>query len=230
MEWQLIVFGIVVLFLLGLVVKMAWDLVAFVFSIRKQKKEMNIHQWKARRADPKGVLQAGKPAIGQRATTIEIPNSPWKTVPLIVGEQRLPRGSFVGVWINQKHAGKSDKEIWDLIQEHRTLMIDDERTPFDIEGYRDLDCIVLATDCARGRGFHSFIGEPKGLLLDHFLKGMDTIGDYLDWLEKNARFDPDDFWHNAHSADKEWAMKDYRRVALLVQKLENESAAKTTAG
>lgn len=230
MEWQLVVFGIVMLTLVIVLIDMIRGLVSSLLLLRRKKKEMNIHEWRKKRADPKGVLKAGQPAMGQHAVTMEIPNSPWKTVPVIVGEQRLPRGSFVGIWINQKHARKSQDEIWALVKEHMTLMIDDERTPFDVEGYRDLDCVVLATDCARGRGFHSFIGEPKGLLLDHFLKGMETIDDYITWLEKNARFDPADFWHNAHSADKEWALKDYRRVALLAQKLEDESAVRTAAG
>lgn len=230
MEWQIIVFALVILFLLAMLVWMVWGFVSSLLELRRKKKEMNIHQWKARRADPKGVLEAGKPKIGQHATTMEIPGSPWKTVPIIFGEQRLPRGSFVGVWFNTRHSGKTEKELWALIQEHRTLMIDDERTPFDIDGYRDLDAIVLAVDCARGRGFHSFIGEPKGLLLDHFLKGTDTIEDYLVWLEKNARFDPEDFWFNTHSADPEFRMKDYRRVAELVQRRETELAIRTTSG
>lgn len=230
MEWQIIVFALVILFLLAMLVWMVWGFVSDLLLLRRKKKEMNIHQWKARRADPKGVLEAGKPKIGQHATTMEIPGSPWKTVPIIFGEQRLPRGSFVGVWFNKKHSGKSEKELWDLVQEHRTLMIDDERTPYDIEGYRDQDAIVLTVDCARGRGFHAFIGQPKGLLLDHFLKGVDTISDYLDWFEKNAKIDPDDFWWNCHSADHEWAMKDYRRVGEFVDKLEKELSAKTTTG
>lgn len=230
MEWQLIVFGLVILGLLAMLIWMAWGLVSSLLELRRKKKEMNIHQWRARRADPKGVLQAGTPAIGQRTTTMEIPGSPWKTVPIMFGEQRMPRGSFVGVWFNTKHSGKSEKELWALIQEHKTLMIDDERTPFDIEGYRDLDAIVLAVDCPRGRGFHSFIGEPKGLLLDHFLKGVDTVVDYLDWFEKNAKIDPDDFWWNAHSSDPEWRMSDYRRVAKYVEGLQTEMAAKTTNG
>lgn len=230
MEWQLVVFAIVILVLLFMLVDMIRGLVSSLLLLRRKKKEMNIHEWRKKRADPKGVLKAGQPAIGQRTRTMAIPGSPWKDVPVIFGEQRLPRGSFVGLWFNSRHSDKDEKALWALVQEHRTLMIDDERTPFDVEGYRDQDSIVLGVDCARGRGFHSFIGEPKGLLLDHFLKGVDTIDDYISWLERNARFDPEDFWFNTHSADPEWRMKDYRRVQAIVDRLEKEAAVKTAAG
>jgi len=188
---------------------------------------MGFKEWKARRADPKGVAaqvvaQQAKAAQTGRPSTITIPDCPWKDIPVVYGDDQIPRGTFVALWIDESMQNKikTQADAVELLCRNMNLMIDDERHPLDIPGYKGIESIFLVRDVPRARGFHKYIGRPKGVLLDHFLRGMDTVDPYLDWLEQEMDLNPDDLWYNAHSSDAEYRMKDYRRMAALEEKLQ----------